>query len=132
LEDNYRTYKALQLGNPGQPQQQQQEQEQSIEALGAALAAMDTNEAEGDDDSDEDEDMGEGTSGMAIDGVAGGAAGGGGSGRRSKGKVSAEFKELVMKVLTEGGFEQQRPAKMTQEDFLRLLAAFNAAGIHFS
>ena len=127
LEDNYRTYKALQLGNPSQ----QQEQEQSIAALGTALAAMDTNEAE-EEDSD-DEDMEEGPSGMAIDGAA--AAGGGGSsssGRRSKGKVSAEFKELVMKVLVEGGFEQQRPAKMTQEDFLRLLAAFNAAEIHFS
>eukprot|EP00775_Hariotina_reticulata_P011210 gene11210-11360_t len=33
---------------------------------------------------------------------------------------------------TLGAFDQMRPAKMTQDDFLKLLADFNAAGIHFS
>lgn len=50
----------------------------------------------------------------------------------SRSKASPEFKDLVMKVLIDNGFDQMRPAKMTQDDFLRLLAAFNAAGIHFS
>lgn len=49
-----------------------------------------------------------------------------------KGKVSEEFKALVLKVLQESGFEEQRAAKMTQDQFMSLLAAFNKAGIHFS
>jgi len=47
-------------------------------------------------------------------------------------RASPEFKALVERVLASGGFEARRPAKMAQEDFLRLLAAFNAAGIHFA
>lgn len=68
---------------------------------------------------------------MAVDGEAEAAAGPA-LVRKGKGKVSAEFKELVMSVLQKGGYEQMRPAKMTQDDFLKLLADFNAAGIHFS
>lgn len=30
------------------------------------------------------------------------------------------------------GYADRRAAKMDQDDFLRLLAAFNVAGIHFS
>jgi 18S rRNA (adenine1779-N6/adenine1780-N6)-dimethyltransferase len=52
--------------------------------------------------------------------------------RRSKRKVSPEFKDLMMAVLEGAGLAQARPAKMSQDDFLRLLAAFNAAGVHFS
>lgn len=76
-----------------------------------------------DDEDDEDD-------GMAVDD--GAAAAGATPARRSKSKVSPEFKELVLGVLIRGGFEQMRPSKMTQEDFLKLLADFNAAGIHFS
>jgi 18S rRNA (adenine1779-N6/adenine1780-N6)-dimethyltransferase len=63
---------------------------------------------------------------MAIDG-----AGGGGGGRR-RGKVSPEFKDLVQRVLVDGGFDQMRASKMSQEEFIRMLACFNAVGIHFS
>ena len=37
-----------------------------------------------------------------------------------------------MGVLAGGGFEDARSAKLAQDDFLRLLAAFNRAGIHFA
>jgi 18S rRNA (adenine1779-N6/adenine1780-N6)-dimethyltransferase len=139
LEQNYITFKALSLGQ--QQQQQQQAAAGSIAALGGsdpqpAAAAMDVSDAEDDDSGDEAGDMCLGSSGMAVDGgeAAAAAAGssGGSSGRRGKSKVSPEFKELVMNVLIQNGFEQMRPAKMTQEDFLKLLADFNAAGIHFS
>jgi 18S rRNA (adenine1779-N6/adenine1780-N6)-dimethyltransferase len=142
LEQNYITFKALSLGH--QQQQQQQAASGSIAALGgsdpqpAAAAAMDVSDAEDDDSDDDAGDMCLGSSGMAVDGeeaaAAAAAAGsnGGSSGRRGKSKVSPEFKELVMNVLIQNGFEQMRPAKMTQEDFLKLLADFNAAGIHFS
>jgi 18S rRNA (adenine1779-N6/adenine1780-N6)-dimethyltransferase len=52
-------------------------------------------------------------------------------GGRSRGKVSPEFKELVVGVLVGAGYDQARSAKLHQEDFLALLAAFNAAGVHF-
>jgi 18S rRNA (adenine1779-N6/adenine1780-N6)-dimethyltransferase len=45
--------------------------------------------------------------------------------------VSPEFKELVVGVLEKAGYDQARSAKLAQEDFLALLAAFNAAGVHF-
>jgi len=39
---------------------------------------------------------------------------------------------VVTEVINSAGFEGVRPAKMDIDDFLRLLAAFNAAGLHFS
>ena len=35
-------------------------------------------------------------------------------------------------MLRGGGFEEARSAKLAQDDFMRLLAAFNRAGIHFA
>lgn len=40
--------------------------------------------------------------------------------------------QQVLEVLDKGGFAEKRAAKMTQDEFLALLAAFNAAGIHFA
>lgn len=83
---------------------------------------------QGDDDAMEDDDA------MALDGAgpsgAGASGGGGGNGRR--GKVSPEFKSKVEQLLEANGFDTLRSSKMAQEDFLRLLATFNAAGIHFA
>ncbi|GBF96194.1 dimethyladenosine transferase [Raphidocelis subcapitata] len=96
------------------------------EAL-AAAAPMDDSDGEGAAASGDDE-------GMDLDG---GGGGGGGAAARSggrpggKGRVSVEFKALIAGVLARNGFDQMRPAKMTQDDFLRLLASFNAEGIHF-
>ncbi|KAF6255703.1 S-adenosyl-L-methionine-dependent methyltransferase [Scenedesmus sp. NREL 46B-D3] len=131
LEQNYITFKALSLGAG---QQQQQPAAASIAALGSGseAAAMDVS----DDDDDDDAAAAGGSSSMAVDAMdtdmAAAAAAAAAGGRKGKGKVSAEFKEIVMAVLTAGDFDQMRPAKMTQEDFLQLLADFNAAGIHFS
>jgi 18S rRNA (adenine1779-N6/adenine1780-N6)-dimethyltransferase len=42
------------------------------------------------------------------------------------------MKDIVEEVLTTEEFSDKRAARMDQDDFLRLLAAFNAKGIHFS
>ena len=55
----------------------------------------------------------------------------GGSVRRRRGKASEGFKEQVVEVLEKNGFLERRAAKMSQDDFLHLLAVFNQAGIHF-
>ena len=51
---------------------------------------------------------------------------------RGKHRYSESLKQLVLEVLKQGDFEALRTAKLAQEDFLRLLAAFNKAGIHFA
>ena len=51
---------------------------------------------------------------------------------RKKGKHSEEFKQLVESILQEHGFASLRSAKLSLDDFLRLLAAFNEKGIHFA
>lgn len=43
----------------------------------------------------------------------------------------SKFKDYVLGVLKEGDFGVRRSSKLHQEDFLELLARFNAAGIHF-
>ena len=53
-------------------------------------------------------------------------------GHRKRGKASEGFKQQVLEVLEQGGFASKRAAKMTQDEFLQLLAAFNAACIHFA
>ncbi len=42
------------------------------------------------------------------------------------------FKARVIGVLESNGLDQQRSGKMSQDDFLRLLSLFNAAGVHFA
>lgn len=48
-------------------------------------------------------------------------------------KFSADFdiKARVEEVLNECGMAQNRARSMEQEDFIKLLVAFNKAGIHF-
>jgi 18S rRNA (adenine1779-N6/adenine1780-N6)-dimethyltransferase len=43
-----------------------------------------------------------------------------------------DMKILVEEVLSQDGFHEQRAARMSINDFLCLLAAFNAKGIHFT
>ncbi|EIE25280.1 dimethyladenosine transferase [Coccomyxa subellipsoidea C-169] len=52
--------------------------------------------------------------------------------RTKKNQYSEGFKELVMGILQQMGFEDRRSAKMTLDDFLLLLAKFNESGVHFS
>lgn len=47
-------------------------------------------------------------------------------------RAPPEFKDKILAVLEGAGHVESRSAKLCQEDFLALLAAFNAAGIHFA
>lgn len=51
-------------------------------------------------------------------------------GKGGKG-VDPEFKEKVMKILTDSGYIQKRPSKLTIDDYLKLLYLFNSNQIHF-
>lgn len=48
------------------------------------------------------------------------------------GEEISDMKELIESILVTEGFADQRAAKMDINDFLALLAAFNAKGIHFT
>lgn len=52
--------------------------------------------------------------------------------RRKKTKVGELVRSKLEKVLNDTGLAEQRANKCDQNDFLRLLAAFNAEGIHFA
>ena len=43
-----------------------------------------------------------------------------------------DMKAMITEAIEAGGFTGARPAKMDTDDFLKLLAAFNAKGLHFS
>ncbi|KAH7866131.1 hypothetical protein Vadar_016000 [Vaccinium darrowii] len=45
---------------------------------------------------------------------------------------TSDFKDKVLGVLKQGGFEEKRSSKLSQEDFMYLLSVFNKVGIHFS
>jgi 18S rRNA (adenine1779-N6/adenine1780-N6)-dimethyltransferase len=83
----------------------------------------------GDDGGSSDDDMADGEEGEEGGQQAGN--GGGGSARRRRGKATEGFKEQVVEVLQRHDFLERRAAKMSQDDFLHLLAVFNQAGIHF-
>ena len=65
-------------------------------------------------------------------GSAGPAAAANPAHQRRRGKVSEEFRARVASVVESSGFDQRRASKMSQDEFLGLLAHFNAAGIHFA
>lgn len=44
----------------------------------------------------------------------------------------ASIKEIVARVLDSTGYSDQRAAKMTVDDLLKLLSAFHDEGIHFA
>lgn len=52
--------------------------------------------------------------------------------KRKKTKVAALVREKIRKVLEETELADQRSGKCTENDFLRLLHAFNTEGLHFS
>lgn len=90
------------------------------EADVAALAADGMEDAGGAVDEDED---------MDLDRE---ARPGGPPERKGKHKYTEEFKEKILAVLRDNGFEDKRSAKLAQDDFLQLLAVFNKQGIHFA
>jgi 18S rRNA (adenine1779-N6/adenine1780-N6)-dimethyltransferase len=45
---------------------------------------------------------------------------------------SAQVKEVILKILEQTDLSDKRSSKLTQDDFLKLLANFNQAGFHFT
>ncbi|CAI7807487.1 unnamed protein product [Closterium sp. NIES-53] len=60
-----------------------------------------------------------------------GSGGKGGKGGKGRGGPLPEFKEKVLDVLKAEGYEDKRSSKLSEDDFVHLLAIFNRAGIHF-
>ncbi|ERN01250.1 hypothetical protein AMTRI_Chr03g53330 [Amborella trichopoda] len=54
-----------------------------------------------------------------------------GEGVEVKGGEVSEFKEKVLSVLKDGGYEDKRPSKLSIDQFLHLLTMFNNGGIRF-
>ncbi|KAL8303302.1 hypothetical protein RB597_005124 [Gaeumannomyces tritici] len=133
--------------------------DESVAEGGGTAAGADVDDVEMDadgasDDADEDEDEGWGGCGsMEVDGDDGDeeaipeffkdrkkdtAAASAASAvaktpsRRKKTKVGELVRSKLEKVLADTGLAEQRANKCDQNDFLRLLAAFNAEGIHFA
>ena len=109
IESNYKTYKALQVNNG-----------KGVAASGGMLGAQSMGHKKKTKGGTrtglgKDEDMD-----VDGDGAAAGAA--------SKDGV----RRLVEEVLESNSFEQMRASKMSQDDFLLLLATFNEKGIHFA
>ena len=52
--------------------------------------------------------------------------------KKRRGKASDAFKSKVMGILETSGFAEKRASKMSQDEFLQLLAEFNKSGIHFT
>ena len=92
----------------------------------SGLEAMMAADGDGDGDdgmaaADDDEEMAEATTGTGSKG-----------GKASK-EERDQVREKAIRVLhSAGNYEDKRSAKLSNEDFLALLAAFNAEGLHFS
>ena len=52
--------------------------------------------------------------------------------RPGKHKYTQQFKDKILALLEESGFADKRSAKLNQDEFMQLLAAFNSRGIHFA
>lgn len=108
LERNFKLYQALSTNTASF----------SEDTLSAAVSRMATDQPEAEDDDESVLDMDTGS-------VAG-------STRKKSAKYSEEFKAKVLAVLEDNDYADKRSAKLTQDDFLKLLSCFNAADIHFA
>lgn len=106
MEQNYKL--GLALRGPQAPEQNQV-------AMVVDEGDMDDISSGGDDHDDDDDDM------MVEKEVK----------RKKRGRASEEFKAKVMGILENNDFAEKRASKMSQDDFLQLLAQFNESGIHF-
>lgn len=106
LEKNYKTLQALRLSENGSLQDIEMPVDVPILADTGEDLSMEADDGEdGDDEEMEVEDV---------------------DPKRS------DFKEKVIGVLKQGGYEEKRSSKLAQADFMHLLSLFNKAGIHFS
>lgn len=136
MEHNYQLAKALKSG-----MDQRANDGSGVDVtLGIGRMAVDGDDdgmvdGAGDDDNNDDDNDDGGFGDMMEDvehGNASSSNGNSGGRRKKRGKASEEFKEKVLAVLEGGGFSEKRGAKMSQDEFLQLLAAFNSVGIHFA
>ena len=111
LERNFKLYQALTLSSKTLPSSTQ-------DNLSAAMSRMATDEPEDDSESVADMDM----DAQSLQGTT----------SKKNSKYSEEFKSQVMGVLDSIDYSDKRTAKLSQDDFLQLLSAFNTAGIHFA
>ena len=124
MEQNYELAKALNTRGGD-----------AVASIQQMAAAVEVEEGDvmmdGDDDGDnDDEDYDDGDMRMAMDDVGEGV--GKNKKKKKRGKATEAFKEKVLQVLESGNFGDKRASKMSQDEFLQLLAAFNQAGIHFA
>ncbi|GBG74565.1 hypothetical protein CBR_g18976 [Chara braunii] len=119
VEKNYKTYQALQgaLGSSASTDNGATDLSMMADA-GSGRGGGDAEEGGGGQGMDVDMDGGD--MDMDDDGD-----------EVTKGPVN-KYKEMGLAVLREGSFEDKRSSKLSQDDFLRLLASFNARGIHFA
>ena len=108
LERNFKLYQALSTNTATF----------SEDNLSAAMNKMATDEAEEENDDESVMDMDTAS-------VIGGTS-------KKNSKYSEEFKAKVLAVLSDSDYSEKRSAKLSQDDFLKLLSCFNAAGIHFA
>jgi 18S rRNA (adenine1779-N6/adenine1780-N6)-dimethyltransferase len=116
MEQNYKLGLALKRGDAGEMVTNQVTAPQPV--------AMDMDD--GDNvvsSSSDDEDMG-----MDVDATRDPKQ----SRKKKRGKASDEFKAKVMHILEKNDFAEKRASKMSQDDFMQLLADFNEQGIHFA
>jgi 18S rRNA (adenine1779-N6/adenine1780-N6)-dimethyltransferase len=108
IEANYKTYAALKVGGAQQKMLGAATMGKKKKTKGGARVGL------GDDDEGD---------------VAMGEAGPGAGGAKA---TKEGVRALVEEVLASNAFEQMRASKMSQDDFMLLLATFNEKGIHFA
>ncbi|CAI5497972.1 unnamed protein product [Closterium sp. Naga37s-1] len=126
LHENMLTFQALQAAGGVAAAGQGQG---AVQGRAADVFMRDDDWEEGEVEEGEEED---GVEAMEEEGEGGGGTGGkGGKGGKGRGGPLPEFKEKVLDVLKAEGYEDKRSSKLSEDDFVHLLAIFNRAGIHF-
>ena len=115
IEANYKTYAALKVGGQ-QKMLSAATMGKKKKKKGGARVGL------GDDEGD-----------VAMGEAGPGAGGAGGEDAARRATATKEgVRALVEEVLASNAFEQMRASKMSQDDFMLLLATFNEKGIHFA
>eukprot|EP01025_Chloroclados_australasicus_P051473 TRINITY_DN5991_c1_g1_i2.p2 TRINITY_DN5991_c1_g1~~TRINITY_DN5991_c1_g1_i2.p2 ORF type:complete len:405 (+),score=61.88 TRINITY_DN5991_c1_g1_i2:122-1336(+) len=121
LESNHKTLKAMET--------------QDVDALIKQFADMNSaqGDAQGDDDMVLEDDLQE----LDVDMDDNNEEGNKKSKRMNRAAKTTKgalesFKKMVVAVLEQQGLDNTRAAKLNQQDFLKLLVAFNSAGVHFA
>lgn len=106
LEKNYKTLQALRLSENGSLEDTEMPVDVPILAEAGEDLSMEVDDGEDEDDEE-----------MEVEDVD---------------QKRSDFKDKVISVLKQGGYEEKRSSKLAQADFMHLLSLFNKAGIHFS